>query len=554
MIQRKRRQKLSCLFKAAKQFQESGRNDEAIKTYQKILQLNPKYSEAWFNLGGIWQENNLIKEAVKAFCEAAKLDHQYHGFLFSFGLSLVSSNNIDQAVIVMNCLLKLQPEVAEFHYGLGLIYFHQQQLSFAEQLFRKSLELKKKYPGAHKDLGRVLMESNRPIEAIECFKQAIILDPQCHEAYRFMGDIYRDLGEYNEAVSAYLAEHALMPERVECLFDIGLTYLRQHNFKKAIEMFKKVLKQAPNIAEAHYNLGLSYLKQKKYNLAEKAYKCALEINPDNGAVHNDLGLIFDLQGQTDKAIKHYRIVTRVEPNNMVAKHILAALTGDQLQNAHPDYVASLFDQYSDSFENDVVNNLKYTVPSKLRRVVDEHFKGGARFDNTIDLGCGTGMCGQEFLPISSNITGVDLSSKMIDFASKKKVYSSLFQKDMVRFLNNSNELYDLFIAADVFIYVGGLDSVFEVIQQKSLSQAYFVFSVERCDGNDFWLSPSGRYMHSRNYIQRLADTYMFEIEHSSPTGIRIENNKWIPGDLYILKSNSFQSYQLEDSAVSVATN
>ena len=548
----KSKQKTEHLFKAAIHCQESGRYDEAQKIYQEILQVNPEHSETWFSLGLIRQENNLIHEAVKAFCEAARLNPQYHGFLFSFGLSLVSKKNIDEAIVVMNCLLKLQPEVAEVHYSLGLIYFHQQQLTFAEQLFKKAIELKKEYAGAHKDLGRVLMESKRFAEALESLKEAVSLDPQCHEAFRFMGDINRELGEYEKAVQAYRAEHALAPDRVECVLDIGLTYLRQQNYGKAVEVFKHVVNQAPNLTEAHYNLGLSYHKQKKYALAVHAYTSVLEVDPDNAAAHNDLGMVYDLLGRPEEAISHYKEVARIEPDNRVAKHILAALTGEQLQNAHPDYVVSLFDQYSELFEVELVEKLKYTVPTKLMETVSEHCNGMVQFDNVLDLGCGTGMCGQEFRPVSAKITGVDLSSKMLALASRKKVYSSLVQQDIVRYLNKSHELYDLFIAADVFIYVGALDAVFDAVRKNSLPQGYFTFSVESCNGSSFWLSPSGRFMHSRNYIQKLADTYLFEIEQCTPTGIRLENKAWIPGDLYILKSNCglpFQQAHLADFVV-----
>nr|MBF0222905.1 tetratricopeptide repeat protein [Desulfobulbaceae bacterium] len=534
-------------FKLAVRYQEIGKYDEAQRIYLEVLKIDSMHAESWFRLGTIWKENNLISEAVKAFCNASQLDDQYHSFLFNFGLTLVSENHVDQAINTLNYLLELQPQVAEIHYSLGLIYFHQKQLSFAEQLLKKAIELKPDYSGAHKDLGRVLIELNRLPEALASFKTAGTIDHRCHEAFRYTGDIYRKQGKYNEAVLAYQAEQAIQPENINGIFDVGLTYLRQQNNVKAIEVFQHIVTQAPLITEARYNLGLAYQNQKEYALAVEAYTSVLEIDADNAAAHNDLGMLYDLLGRPQEAIYHYKEVTRIQPKNMVAKHILAALTGLQLPNGHPDYVTSLFDQYSESFEADLVNNLKYTVPAKLKNAVLDYFDGQAEFDNALDLGCGTGMCGLEFGQFSTKITGVDLSSKMIQMAKAKKIYSTLTQQDIVSFLNTSNELYDLFIAADVFIYVGALESLFEAVQRKSLPHGYFAFSVERCVGDSFWLSTSGRYQHSRNYIQKLADTYFFEIERCDPTGIRLENNTWIPGDLYILRNFAFSKFQQADA-------
>ena len=58
---------------------------------------------------------------------------------------------------------------------------------------------------------------------------------------------------------------------------------------------------------------------------------------------------------------------------------------------HLQGVRELFDDYADTFDDDLVNGLRYDVPNLLRKQIpDAHFK------RCLDLGCGTGLSGVAF--------------------------------------------------------------------------------------------------------------------------------------------------------------
>ena len=101
-------------------------------------------------------------------------------------------------------------------------------------------------------------------------------------------------------------------------------------------------------------------------------------------------------------------------------------------------------------------------------------------------------------------------------------------------LNKTREKYDLFIAADVFVYLGDLNAVFQAVQKHSTEDAYFLFSVENCP-KDYVLRPSGRYAHSPAHIQSLAAKHRMSVEFSQSCGLRKEKGQWVMGDLYVLK-------------------
>jgi len=93
------------------------------------------------------------------------------------------------------------------------------------------------------------------------------------------------------------------------------------------------------------------------------------------------------------------------------------------------------------------------------------------------------------------------------------------------------------MAADVFIYTGNLEPLFKSIAGCLERSAYFIFSTESTEGNGYALLETGRYAHSREYIESLAEGYFFDVEKCDPAGIRKEHGKWIEGDIFVLKTS-----------------
>jgi len=74
---------------------------------------------------------------------------------------------------------------------------------------------------------------------------------------------------------------------------------------------------------------------------------------------------------------------------------------------------------------------------------------------------------------------------------------------------------DLILAADVFVYVGDLATVFRSARRILDPGGCLAFTVERAnEGQDIQLLPSLRYAHSEAYVRRLAYEARF-------TGVRI---------------------------------
>ena len=454
------------------------------------------------------------------------------------------SNRFRKAEKICKKILKTNSDNPRVLYMLGLTIHQLGDTKMAVNLFRQCIHHDPGTPWYHYSLGTALQEMGKLEEAISCHQKALSIKPKFAEAYNNMGNAFRDQDKLDEALECYQKALAIKPDWAETYNNMGNALKDQGKLDRAIACYQKALAIKPNFAEAYNKMGLSFQGLGRLDSAILSYRKAVELQPDNASAYCNMGNVLEIQGKIDEAIVSLQRASELDPTNLSVKHQLAALTGVTTKTAPPEYISGLFDYNAKWFEERLVQKLEYNIPRLLRQSLNRFTGDKSAFRNAVDLGCGTGLSGMEFRAISDRLTGIDISVEMLKQAKSKGIYDALHAFEIVDFLKSTVEKYDLFIAADVFIYVGDLEPVFMSIRDCSLNEALFVFSTESCDGKHYILRPTGRYAHTRAYVEELAKGCGYEIGLCSQERIRKEDGKegenvpWVMGDLFVLQCPS----------------
>ena len=203
------------------------------------------------------------------------------------------------------------------------------------------------------------------------------------------------------------------------------------------------------------------------------------------------------------------------------------------RQAPREYVENLFDKYAHKFDQSLVVELSYDIPKVITQLALEQHGSGS-LGSILDLGCGTGLTGEKVRPHCTYLEGIDLSKKMLEIAESRNVYDKLDHVDIVEYLSNAELNFDYFIATDVFIYVGDLSEVFRLIKVRNKRPGKLIFSTEHINEKGFHLEKSGRYSHSKSYVEELCKEFKFSISHFSETNLRKEKGSFLIGGLYFL--------------------
>ena len=97
-------------------------HDEAIRTYQRVLEIEPEHAATHINLGTLYYNRQDFVSAEKHYRAAVAADARYALAYFDLGIVLDETDRIQDAVVAYRSAIQLAPTYADAHYNLALAY------------------------------------------------------------------------------------------------------------------------------------------------------------------------------------------------------------------------------------------------------------------------------------------------------------------------------------------------------------------------------------------------------------------------------------------------
>jgi predicted TPR repeat methyltransferase len=427
-------------------------------------------------------------------------------------------NDINTILADFNQQLKRDPHNPQLYSNIANLYYKTNQIDRAIYYYKRSLSITPDNWQTHSKLGNCYVKKNLIDDAMAHYKYSIELNPDNINATQNLGMLFVGSKEFTEALPYLEKSYHFNPtnkQHFEFIEQLANCYLQVGNIAQAIDYLKIAIELNPNQESAQHNLAILYLRQKNHALA----------------------------------IQHFKKTLAINPNNQTAKHMLLSLTQNDNSNKTnlyqppTEYVENLFDQYASYYNQHVTKKLSYHLPEKLRSLYAK-YNTAVTAKNTLDLGCGTGLCGVYFRDATINLIGVDISKNMLLEAGKNNFYDLLIQSDLKSIDIFQKNYFDLIIAADVFPYLGSLDNFFfnltNILKHNNNPnhKSLFLFNIESKDpsncNKNFSITSTGRCSHSVDYIQQLAKEFNLEITEKIKSPIRHQEGIPVMGDIFVL--------------------
>ncbi|MHB1098541.1 MAG: tetratricopeptide repeat protein [Burkholderiales bacterium] len=453
-------------------------------------------------------------------------------------LQLHQAGRLRKAEAIYRQIIQKQPDHADAQHLLGLVYHQTGQHDLAYTHITRAISLNAHAALFHNNLGEVCRALNRLDEAQACYARALALQPTLLEAHRNIG---LTLLAQNKPDQAEIYLRQLIARHPKYLggYWALLTVLKERNKPEEIL-------QVCDAGLEHNPLDLSLLHAKGHTLramgqleqSARHYRQAIERQPQAPELYRYLTVVLMQSGDTEGAIESLKNEIRVSPDDASAQHLLASLQNITTDRAPASYVSELFNTYADSFDQHLVGKLEYRTHALVAQTLRDSLGQEAHGLYILDLGCGTGLFGEEAKNIKKTLVGIDLASKMIDLARQRGIYDELIVGDLVDYLMEVQPgRFDVIVATDVFVYIGDLLPVFSQASRILQPGRWFAFSLEAAadENKEFVLGASGRYQHSQAYIERLCVGFNFEVGRFSEATIRKDNSQPIAGYIYLLK-------------------
>lgn len=148
-----------------------------------------------------------------------------------------------------------------------------------------------------------------------------------------------------------------------------------------------------------------------------------------------------------------------------------ALDGDEQSRA-------LYRDWAETYDETMLRGLQYLSPQTVARLLADHLADRAAV--VLDIGCGTGLLGQELAGHGfRTLDGLDMSPEMMQVAQRRGIYRHLITADLNQPLALADASYDGMSCCGTFTHghvgAGCLDELFRVLKPG----APFAFTVKR---------------------------------------------------------------------------
>jgi len=477
-----------------------GQLEPAVGLLGKAVQIEPNQPFYWHNFGAVLEQGNNLEEATKAYAQALLLDTNQAGTLAALGHALIKANRHPEALEPLSRALQLKPDDPDLCHHLATAWNQTDEPEKALEASAEGLRLRPDSPYSLCQHAEIQLRLKKNKEAAETFATAL--------SYR---------NDYPRALTGRA---------------IALTRIGQG--EEAIELFHRAIELEPDSFHTHRSLAACLHALARHDEAIEAYKRALEIRHEE-TPRLELAIVYEQSDRYELALRLWEEIAVDFPDSPIVAYQIAALRGENPPPLSPAaYTAQLFDSYADNFDDHLLNRLEYRAPGVLAKAVAPHLS--APRPDMLDLGCGTGLCGEEYRGKVGYLAGVDLSKGMIDKARAREIYDDLIVDDIISMMNQSERQFDLIMAGDVLEYLGDLSGVHQAAYRILKPGGIFAYSVEAMEGEGTYrLEKTRRYTHSPQYLRDLAQAHNFVEKSLSHEVIRRQVNTDVTGLIVVLQ-------------------
>ena len=414
----------------------------------------------------------------------------------------------------------------------GVAHFEAGRLHPAEQCFEDALRQLPGRASTRINLAATRLRLGRPAEALAELQAVLAEEPQHLDAWLHCAAALCALGRDGEALPCVDQVLVAEPGNAPAWHRRGLALERLRRFDEAAAAFERSAALSPRLPEAWFRLGQVQHRLGRLDAALASFDRLLALDPLSAEACSQRGAVLQALGRKAEAAAAFEAAIALGADANLQRFFLGALgQGDGPASAPLTYVQALFDDYADSFDHHLVQVLGYQAHQRL--VAQLAALHPQPFDSALDLGCGTGLCGPLLRPQVRRLEGLDLSQPMLERAAALGAYDQLHHGELVAHLHGTAARHDLVLAADVFIYVGELEAVFDGVMRVLQPGGLFCFSVElAADERPVALTAEMRYAHAPHYLQALARRHGLRWLQALQQPIRQHQQQTIPG-LYV---------------------
>jgi tetratricopeptide (TPR) repeat protein len=309
---------------------------EAITSYKKATQLDPKWFEAQQNLGLALAKSGDLSAAASALKIAVTLKPTVGGqqALAAAWVSLAQVTEESQpqeSLAAYQKSAELDPANSDAQLGIARMAERAGNAAAAEQQY-----LKLAAAGNNDSIERLIglyLKQKRFADAETWLHKYIAANPQNAAAQLQLGKLLAAEGKTQEAITTLEPLYKTSPDPKLARALAGL-YLENKQYPAAADLLRPLIAQSPTDAQLHLDYGTALMHQLKYPEAQAVLLKAVQLNPNMVQAYSDLAYAAEQNKNYELTIRVLDARAKLQPETP-ATYFLRATAYDNLRMYKP---------------------------------------------------------------------------------------------------------------------------------------------------------------------------------------------------------------------------
>lgn len=283
----------------------------AGKHFDKAIQFNPNFAEAYLASGKVNLEMSKMYEAGQNFTKAYQLQPTNNEVIKQLASFSFNNGQYQKAIdLVQKC-----SNCTDADRILGISYYRTEDYGKAEKYLQKAFTKNNKDAEAAYTLGRTYLELENEKKAIPEFQKAIVLDSSKSIWMYELGLIFYNQNDYKNALKYFnMAGDKGYNKTNDFYENYGFAQIYTGDTENGLKSLSTILERKPNNKELLTDIAYAMYTTKHYQDALNYYGKLLSINAKDASSLFMAGITFQKMGQKEKGQKFCDKAIEMDPS------------------------------------------------------------------------------------------------------------------------------------------------------------------------------------------------------------------------------------------------
>jgi len=201
----------------------------------------PNYDAVyWYNKGALYGNQDDTENAMKFYDRALEIDPNYSKAWYNKGVLYHKKGDAVNAMKCYECAIEIKPNYAEAWYNKGGLYHKQGDTENAMKCYECAIEIKPNYAKAWYNKGGLYHKQGDAVNAMKCYDRALVINPNDAKAWFNKGLLYHKQGDAVNARKCVDRVIAIDPN-----YDVGISRI-SNNEESVWKEFSEIVSKRSN--------------------------------------------------------------------------------------------------------------------------------------------------------------------------------------------------------------------------------------------------------------------------------------------------------------------